>query len=94
MSKRIITTTESYLERSHHFAFLQGMQELKSLFREKFRPYDENGEPRQFYCSIYEEWQDFEYETWCEIDSAFHKRMKEEEEVLEYWNKRVNEEEE
>ena len=91
-NKRIITTTEAYLNLAHHQAFSQGMQELRSLFRERFRPYDDNGMPRQFYCSIYKRWRDFEYETWCEIDSAFDVAIKEEEEVVEYWNEKVNEE--
>tara|TARA_Y100000004_G_scaffold159408_1_gene186271 strand:+ start:115 stop:393 length:279 start_codon:yes stop_codon:yes gene_type:complete len=83
--KRIINNV------AYHSAYLQGMQELRSLFREKFRPYDENGEPRQFYCEIYERWQDFEYETWCEVDSVFHERIKKEEELVRYWKERMNE---
>ena len=67
---------------AHISSMLSGMIELKALFREKFWPYGDDGNPRQWYCEIYERWRDLEYETWCAIDSVFHERIKEEEETL------------
>ena len=94
MDKRIITKDENITATNiaHFSSFLCGMEELRAIFRERFRPYDENGEPRQFYCSINERWQDFEYETWCEIDSVFHERIKKEEELVRFWKERMNKE--